>query len=153
MVKDLEAEQVDDENKKEYCDKEFDVADDNKKSLEKSLSDENKAIATTEEGLATIKEEISALEKAIKDLDKSVDEATEQRKEENEEFKDLMASDSAAKELIGIAKNRMNKFYNPKLYKPKAKRELSSEDRVYENMGGIVPTTTPGGIADTGVTV
>merc|ERR1719436_934993 len=153
MVKDLEAEQVDDENKKEYCDKEFDVADDNKKSLEKSLSDENKAIATTEEGLATIKEEISALEKAIKDLDKSVDEATEQRKEENEEYKDLMASDSAAKELLGIAKNRLNKFYKPKLYKAAPQRELSAEDRIVVNEGGtLAPTDAPGGIAGTGIT-
>merc|ERR1719487_1406584 len=29
-----------------------------------------------------------------------------------------MAADAAAKELIGFAKNRLNKFYNPKLYKP-----------------------------------
>merc|ERR1719181_1819098 len=28
-----------------------------------------------------------------------------------------MASDSAAKELLNFAKNRLNKFYNPKLYK------------------------------------
>merc|ERR1719478_1341613 len=31
-----------------------------------------------------------------------------------------MASDAAAKELIEFAKNRLNKFYNPKLYKPPA---------------------------------
>jgi len=30
----------------------------------------------------------------------------------------LMASNGAAKELLGFAKNRLNKFYNPKLYKP-----------------------------------
>merc|ERR1719253_176174 len=28
-----------------------------------------------------------------------------------------MASDGAAKEILGFAKNRLNKFYNPKLYK------------------------------------
>merc|ERR1719464_833124 len=64
-----------------------------------------------------------------------------------------MASDSAAKELLGFAKNRLNKFYNPKLYNAPAKRELSAEGRVFENMGGEIPTTTPGGIAGTGVTV
>merc|ERR1719157_284685 len=31
-----------------------------------------------------------------------------------------MASDSAAKELLDFAKNRLNKFYNPKLYKAPA---------------------------------
>merc|ERR1719439_522066 len=63
-----------------------------------------------------------------------------------------MASNSAAKELIGLAKNRMNKFYNPKLYKAPPKRELSAEDRIAVNMGGtMAPTNPPGGIAGTGV--
>merc|ERR1719217_2029141 len=35
-----------------------------------------------------------------------------------------MANDSAAKELLDFAKNRLNKFYNPKLYKAPPKREL-----------------------------
>jgi len=65
--------------------------------------------------------EIAALQKSIKDLDKQVAESTEQRKAEHEEFSELMSSNAAAKELLGVAKNRLNKFYNPKLYKPPAK--------------------------------
>jgi hypothetical protein len=65
-----------------------------------------------------------------------------------------MASNSAAKELIGIAKNRLNKFYNPKIYNPGPKRELSREDRIAVNMGGTAPPTpAPGGIGGTGVAV
>merc|ERR1719377_382004 len=65
-----------------------------------------------------------------------------------------MASDSAAKEILGFAKNRLNKFYNPKLYKPPPKRELSDEDRATLAAGGtLAPTAAPGGIAGTGVTV
>merc|ERR1719326_11450 len=46
----------------------------------------------------------------------------------------------------------MNKFYNPKLYKPPPKRELSEEERIAVNMGGtLAPTAAPGGIAGTGV--
>lgn len=41
-----------------------------------------------------------------KALDKEVAGATEQRQEENKAFNEMMASDSAAKELLGIAKNR-----------------------------------------------
>merc|ERR1711920_352332 len=122
-------------------------------SLERKVSDEDSAIAAAKDGIAELTDEIAALEKGIKDLDKSVAEATSQRKEEHADFKDLMASDSAAKELLGIAKNRLNKFYNPKLHKPAAKRELDAEGRIYENMGGEIATTTPGGIAGTGVTV
>merc|ERR1712154_610878 len=41
---------------------------------------------------------------------------------------------------------------NPKLYKPAAKRELSSQDRIVVNMGGDAPPTeAPGGIAGTGI--
>merc|ERR1719213_1477310 len=48
--------------------------------------------------------------------------------------------------------NRLNKFYNPKLYKPPPKRELSAEDRIATSMGGtMAPTAAPGGIAGTGI--
>merc|ERR1719387_2261337 len=103
---------------------------------------------------ATTTEEIKALTAAIKALDKSVAEATEQRKEENEDYKELMASNSAAKELLGIVKNRLNKFYNPKLYKAPPKIELSASDRIMVSEGIAMETTMPpGGIAGTGVTV
>jgi len=99
-----------------------------------------------------LKDEIAALEDGIRALDKSVAEATEQRKEENSDYKELMASDGAAKEILGFAKNRLNKFYNPKLYKPPAKRELSEEDQLTVSMGGtLAPTAAPGGIAGTGI--
>merc|ERR1719432_311780 len=64
-----------------------------------------------------------------------------------------MASDGAAKELLGLAQNRLNKFYNPKVYKAPPKRQLSEEERITVNMGGtLAPTAAPGGIAGTGVT-
>merc|ERR1712156_559713 len=88
--------------------------------------------------------------------DKSVAEATAQRKDENAEVKALVASDTAAKEVLAFAKNRLNQFYNPKLYKPPAKVELSSQDRIYSNMGnpgGVLTTAAPSGIAGTGVAV
>jgi chromosome segregation ATPase len=136
MIATLKQEQLDDDSKQEYCGKQFDEADDKKKDLERDISDAETAIANAEEGIATAKDDIAKLEKSIKDLDKMVADATELRKEEHEEYKDLMASDGAAKELLGFAKNRLNKFYNPKLYKPPAKEELSSMDRISENMGG-----------------
>jgi len=152
MVVLLKKEQVDDDNKKEYCQVQLDLADDSKKEHERAISDSEKAIAEVEEGISTVTEEIEALEDGIKALDKSVAEATEQRKKENEEFQGLMAGNTAAKELILFAKNRMQKFYNPKLYKAPPKRELTEEERVTLNMGGtLAPTNPPGGIAGTGV--
>merc|ERR1712156_1285486 len=121
MIATLKIEQADDDAKKEYCAKELDAADDKKKGLERAYSDLETAIENAQEDIAKLAEEIDVLKAAIKELDKNVMEATEQRKEENEDFKDLMASDTAAKEIMKFAKNRLNKFYNPKLYKPPAK--------------------------------
>merc|ERR1711972_709860 len=142
------------DKKKEYCAAQFDQSDDKKKSLQKSISDTEAAIASTEEGIANLKDEIAALTAGIAALDKSVAEATEQRKQEHQDYKDLMASDSAAKELLGFAKNRLNKFYNPKLYKAPPKVELSKEDRIFVSEGGTPPpAVAAGGIAGTGIAV
>merc|ERR1719145_564524 len=156
MVAMLKQEQLDDEHKKEYCELQFDESDDKKKSLEFTLEKTETSIEKTESGIAQATEDIASLTAAIKALDEAVAEATAQRKAENEEYKALIASDSAAKELLEIAKNRLNQFYNPSLYKPPAKTELSAESRIVVSMGNpdeIVTTTQPGGIANTGVTV
>jgi len=116
MVVTLKKEQQDDEDKKEYCDAQMDQTEDKKKELKQEIADQETAIETAKETVSTLAEEIKALEAGIKALDKEVAEATENRKEEHEEFAESMASNSAAKELLGFAKNRLNKFYNPKLY-------------------------------------
>merc|ERR1712204_49398 len=154
MISTLKVEQADDDAKKEYCATAFDQADDKKKGLERAVSDLETAIENAKEDIAKLGEEIDALKAGIKELDKMVTEATEQRKEENEDFKELMASDSAGKEILALAKNRLNKFYNPKLYKAPPKKELTDEDRATLAAGGtLAPTAAPGGIAGTGVTV
>jgi len=125
MVANLKKEQMDDNNKKEFCEKQFDIAEDKKKELEMSLSDSETAIEEMEGEIEKLKEEIATLTKGVKKLDKSVAEATEQRKEENAEYKSLKQNDSAAKEILLFAKNRLNKFYAPKLYKPEFVQESS----------------------------
>merc|ERR1719298_258754 len=59
MAATLKTEQADDDAKKEYCAKEFDLADDKKKELERSISDLEKAIEDGKEGIATVKDEIA----------------------------------------------------------------------------------------------
>jgi chromosome segregation ATPase len=152
MVKTLEKEQHDDQHKKEYCTKQFDLTQDKKQGLQKVVSDNEIAIEESTEALASLAAEIKALTDSIKGLDKSVAEATEQRKAEHEDFTQLMASDASAKELLKFAMNRLNKFYSPKLYNPPPKRELSDEDQIIVNNGGtLAPTAAPGGIAGTGI--
>merc|ERR1719450_1051820 len=154
MVANLKTEQQHDTEKKEQCLSQFDSADEKKGGLERSIANLGDAIAVANDGLATLKKEIVALEEGVKALDGRVAEATEQRKEEHADFVDLMASDNAAKKLLGLAKNTLNKFYNKNLYKPPAKRELSREDRIIVNSGGEAPPTlAPTGIAGTGIAV
>jgi predicted nucleic acid-binding Zn-ribbon protein len=158
----LAEEQKQDEEKKAYCLKEFDEADDKKKALEHNMEVTANEIQKAKAAIEELTEEIAALIAGIKELDKEVAEATEQRKAENAEYKDVMAADSAAEELLKIAKNRLNKFYNPKLYKESLNpdyqnpADLSDQDRIVVEMGNpddIVTTTQPGGIGNTGVTV
>merc|ERR1719410_2935717 len=152
LVVTLNNEQKDDDDKKAYCEAQFDSADDKKKALERSISDTTTVIEETKESLATLAEEITALKAGIVALDKAVEEATEQRKAEAAEYQALVTSNAAAKELILFAKNRLQKFYNPRLYKAAPERQLSEGDQIYVNEGGDIPTEAPGGIANTGIT-
>jgi len=148
----LKDEQAEDNKKKEWCEAEFDKTEDTKKVLEQDKSDLETAIDDAEESITNLKAEIEALDDGIKALDKEVGDATGTRKEENEDFKATYAANAAAVDLLKFAKNRLNKFYNPKLYKAPAKRELSEDEQITLNMGGtLAPTAAPGGIAGTGI--
>merc|ERR1719390_500408 len=100
MVDVLKKEQTEDESKKEYCATQMDKTEDAKKSHQQSLSDLNTAIDETTDQIATTKAELEALSDGIHELDKKVQEATVQRKEENEDYNNLIASDTQAKSLL-----------------------------------------------------
>jgi len=138
MLKALQKEQTDDDNKKEYCAEQLDTSDDEKKSLERDIGNLETSIATGNEAIATLTGEIAALTSGIAALDKSVAEATANRKAEHEEYNELIASDSAAKEILGVAKNRLQKFYNPKLAKAAA-----SFVQISEHMQGKAAPAPP----------
>merc|ERR1719149_515962 len=127
LVVELKAEQGLDNDEKAYCEAELDKAEDKEKGLKLDISDLEKALEDGAESIATLKSEIEALNDGIKALDKSVAEATETRKKEHDDFVATLTANSAAKDLLGFAKNRLNKFYNPKAYKAPPKRELSEE--------------------------
>merc|ERR1719271_1136056 len=148
----LKKEQAGDDKKKAYCQKTLDETEDALKELQLDTKDLEKAIGEHKESIKALKAEIESLTEGIKTLDKQVAEATAQRKSEHAEHEETMAGNGAAKELLGMAKNRLAKFYSPKMYKAPPKRELSEEERITVNMGGtLAPTAAPGGIAGTGV--
>jgi len=152
MVGILHEEQSTDDAEKDYCLAQFDSTEDKIKGLHNQISDLTTSIANDEETLDRLSDEIKALLKGIAALDASVAEATAQRKAQNAEYKELMATDSATKDLLNFAKNRLNKFYNPKLYAPPPERKLDAEDTIVDSFGGqLDPTAAPGGIAGTGI--
>merc|ERR1719203_1931185 len=135
MVALLGREQADDDSKKAYCEAELDKAEDEAKILTQKLSDLSKAIDETKELIATLESEIAALNKSIAELDTDVKDATATRKAENTLYKTTMAEDAAAMDILKMAKNRLAKFYTPKMYQPPAKTELSAAGRIEASYG------------------
>merc|ERR1719399_1050733 len=91
----LEGEQVADDKQDVWCLAELDKAKDEAKATEEDIGDLAAGIDSQRDSI----------------------EATEQRKDEHAEYVDETAANQAAVELLGMAKNRLNKFYNPTLYK------------------------------------
>jgi len=110
-------EQQDDDEKRDFCNAELLKTEDHETALKGTISDLSADLEEKEDAVATLASEIKALQQGINDLDKSVVEATEQRKDEHAEFLSTAAANQAALELIKMATNRMNKFYQPSLYK------------------------------------
>merc|ERR1719446_1689061 len=69
MVSILGKEQLDDDMKKESCERQFDVSDDKKKGLQQDVKDLEATIEDSTESIATLTEEIKALSEGITALD------------------------------------------------------------------------------------
>jgi len=152
LVTALNKEQAEDDGKKDWCEAELDKTEDSKKGLLQDEADLETAIDDAKEAISTLKVEIEALDDGIRALDKEVADATETRKEEHEDYVETLSGNTAAVDLLNFAKNRLNKFYNPSLYKAPPKRQLSEDEQITLNMGGtLAPTEAPGGIAGTGI--
>merc|ERR1719337_371057 len=159
MVVKLGVEQEDDDAQKKWCESEFDTTEDESKDTSRLIKGLTTKIEETEEAIKTVTAEIAELKKGIVELDEAVTEATKQRKDEHKEFVQTAAENNAALQLLEVAKNRLNKFYNPTVYKEPERRELTEEEQIYVNSGGADPrdaeeaAVAGTGIAGTGVTV
>merc|ERR1719263_1861391 len=132
MVVLLGKHQTEDEKQKTYCEDEFDKAADEEAAAKTKLTQTDAKLAEMTDSIGTLMEDISALEASIAALDKSVADATEQRKEEHAAYVEQMQMNEAAMGLVEKAKNRMQKFYNPTLYKAPPKTENTMEEKIIE---------------------
>merc|ERR1719311_954256 len=145
MVKVLAEEQKTDDETKTFCTQEISTKDAEQKDTEDAIAQSTAAIEEMTEESATLASKIASLEKEIKDLDKAVAEATEQRKTEHAEFLTFQTENNAALQLIEKAKNALNKFYRPTLYKEAPKRELTEEEKILAASGrsDMIATVAP----------
>jgi len=123
------------------------------KELGHKLEGHNSKSEELSGAIESLKSEVSTLQAEIAETNKAVADATAQRKADNAEFVQSQTETNAAIQLIKKAKNRLQKFYNPSLYKEAKPRELSEEDRVYQNLGGELEAEVPETIAGTTQTV
>ena len=82
----MEQEQSDDDDKKNYCNKQAFENTRKTKALRHKIQTLEQAITTQEDAAKTVEEEIKALQEGVASLDKSVAESTDMRKKEHEEF-------------------------------------------------------------------
>jgi len=130
MVGVLGNEQKDDEKHKAFCTAEFDKSADEQKATQTEIATTASVMEEMSDEIANLGEDIKALNAEVASLDKAVAEATEQRKAEHQDFTENIALVDTAIALLGKAKNRLNKFYSPTLYKAEPKKEMSMEEKI-----------------------
>merc|ERR1719161_3015718 len=128
MVVLLGKQQDEDDKQKEYCEAEFDKAEDEEKAAKTKLEKVTAAVAEQQDTITSLMEEISVLKKKITDLDFAVAEATEQRKEEHTDYIEMVQMNEAAIGLVNKAKNRLQKFYNPSMAKAASLVQVQQSD-------------------------
>jgi len=132
MVVILGKDQSDDDKSKTFCEDELEKAGDEQKAATEKKGAIEAEIAEATDSVSEMADQIATLEQDIKDLDKSVAQATEQRKEEHEDFTEATQLNEAAVQLVEKAKNRLQKFYNPTLYKAPPKTEMTMEEKIID---------------------
>jgi len=147
MIASFKKEQEDSDKKKDFCTAELAKTEAEVGALKKTVADIDADVEEKQDTQSTLATQISTIQQGIADLDKSVVEATQQRKEEHAEYVATAAANQAAAELLGMAANRMKKFYAPDQYKaPPTTTEaaaysfiqLKSEYKKNSGAGGIV---------------
>jgi len=135
MTSHLTTEGEDDAKHKSYCEAEFEKGEAGVKSAQENLDAKATAIGELKDQIANLADQTKGLEAEIVSLDASVATATLQRKNENAEYTESATMNEAALQLLEKAKQRLNKFYNPVLYKEPPKKELSMEEHLYDAAG------------------
>jgi len=130
MISLVDEEQSNDDTHREHCTSEFHRNEKEHMTKTNDIDGLDQKISSLEENIAGMKVEVEEKEKIIGELDEAVATATEQRKSEHSEYNVLVKDTDVALVLLGKAKNRLAKFYNPNLHKEAPQKELSEEEKI-----------------------
>jgi len=117
MIEVLGKQQEGDTKHKSWCEGELAKTADESQKASETANSLSASIAQTSDEISTTADDIAALQAGIAALDKDVATATEMRKSEHADYLETVQLTEASIQLIGKAKNRLQKFYNPALYK------------------------------------
>merc|ERR1719161_1217879 len=115
---------------KDFCVGELDKTEREKDAADDKLANLGASIEEITGELDSIAQGVADLVAGIQALDKDVAEATALRKQEHEEYAENVQMQETAIEIVGKAKNRLQKFYNPSAYKAPPKKEMSMEEKL-----------------------
>lgn len=127
MINLMNIAQQDDKQKKMMCESQIAQESDKQDELDNAVKNADAEIENVQDQINVLAGEIETLRTVIKTLDAQVAQATSMRQAENAAFQESIASNNAAIELLGMAKSRLDKFYNPHLYETSADPLPSNE--------------------------
>lgn len=130
MIGVINAEIVADTKKKEWCTEELLKAEAAQTKAQEKMDTTAAEVAQVKDEIESFDEDLKSLQEEVTKIDKEVAGATEQRKKEHSEYTETLQMTEAAIALLAKAKNRLQKFYNPTLYKAPPKTEMSMEDKI-----------------------
>merc|ERR1719443_873399 len=130
MVGILLKENKDDATQRDFCIGELETTEREKAAADDKMASLTSQIEEITDSIAASTEKITGLQEGIASLDKDVSEASVLRKKEHEDYVENLQLTEAAVGLLGKAKNRMMKFYNPTLYKAPPKKEMTMEEKI-----------------------
>jgi len=132
MVTLLTKENGEDEKQKGWCEGEFEKSADEEAGAKTKLGQIEAEISELGDEISELSEAINTLTSEIAELDKTVADATEDRKADHAAFTESLQLSEVAIGLLAKAKNRMQKFYNPTLYKAAPVKENTMEEKIIE---------------------
>merc|ERR1719387_2612480 len=122
-------EQKADDTEKPWCNGEFEKEEKEEHAEKREIGALAADIDEKTDEVDALKEAIESMSTEIEELDKAVSDATDQRKDDHEDYVEELRMSQVAVELVGKARNRLLKFYNPVLYKAPPKRERTMEEK------------------------